>query len=188
MPESLPLSDIPILETPRLCLRGYRLSDFPACRAMLADARVTRYLGRRPLTEEEAWNKFLRNAGFWPVLGFGFWILEEKSTGAFVGEAGLGCFCRETSPAVENLREAGWVLAPWMHGKGYATEAVQAALAWSDAQGFSDPRTLCVIHPENRASLRVAEKCGFREWLHASYKGEPAALLLRTPLSQGAQT
>lgn len=180
MPESLPLTEVPTLETPRLRLRRYRLDDFPACRAMLADAHVMRFLGGRPLTEEEAWNKFLRNAGFWPVLGFGFWILEEKSTGAFVGEAGLGCFSRETSPPVENLREAGWVLASSMHGKGYATEAIQAALAWSDTQGYSDPRTICVIHPENRASLRVAEKCGFREWFRATYKGEPAVLLLRT--------
>jgi RimJ/RimL family protein N-acetyltransferase len=181
MLEFLAAGEVPTLETPRLRLRRYRLSDFPACRAMLADAGVTRFLGGRPLTEEEAWNKFVRNAGFWPLLGFGFWILEEKSTGAFVGEAGLGCFSRQTSPPVENLREAGWVLASSMHGKGYATEAVSATLAWSDER-FSDPRTVCLIHPDNLASLRVAEKCGFREWFRASYKGEPALLLHRTHL------
>ena len=180
MLESLSNDEVPMLESPRLRLRGYRLDDFPACRAMLADPGVTRFLGGRPLTEEEAWNKFLRNAGFWPVLGFGFWILEEKSTGAFVGEAGLGCFSRQISPPVENLREAGWVLASCMHGKGYGTEAVRAVLAWSDSR-FPDPRTICLIHPDNRASLRVAEKCGFREWFRASYKGQPASILLRTP-------
>ena len=179
MLEFIASAEVPVLETPRLRLRGYRLDDFPASRTMLADPGVTRFLGGRPLSEEEAWYKFVRNAGFWPLLGFGFWVLEERSTGAFVGEAGLGCFSRQTSPPVENLREAGWVLASSAHGKGYATEAVQAALAWSDAR-FSDPRTLCVIHPDNHASIRVAQKCAFREWFRASYKGEPALLLLRT--------
>ncbi len=182
MIESLPCAEFPTLETPRLRLRRHRFDDFPACRALWGDAEVTRFVGGRPLTEEEAWNKFLRNAGHWPMLGFGFWVLEEKSTGAFAGEVGLAYFFRELDPPAENLREAGWVLATAVHGKGYATEAVQAALAWSDPR-FSDPRTICLIHPENHASLRVAEKCGFREWRRCSYKGEPCILFLRTVCS-----
>jgi len=180
MLESLaPLADFPVLDTPRLRLRRHRIDDFPHFRAMVADPNVTRYLGGRPFTEEEAWNKFLRNAGHWPLLGFGFWVLEEKSTGAFAGEVGIAYFFRELHPPAENLREAGWVLAPSMHGKGYATEAITTAVAWSDAR-FSDPRTICLIHPENLPSLRVAEKCGFREYQRSTYKGEPAVLLRRT--------
>jgi len=177
--ESLPLSaEFPVLETPRLRLRRHRMEDFPACRAMWADARVTEYVGGHPLSQEAAWLKFVRNAGHWPLLGFGFWVLEEKSTGAFAGEVGLAYFFRETLPPVENLREAGWILAPSAHGKGYATEAVRAILAWGDAR-FSDPRTICLIHPENLPSIRVAEKCGFREWFRATYSGEPCILFQR---------
>ena len=180
MLESLPTLEFPALETPRLRLRRHRVDDFPACRSLWGDAEVTRYIGGRPLSQEDAWLKFLRNAGHWALVGFGFWVLEEKSSGAFAGEIGISYFFRDLDPPVENLREAGWVLAASMHGKGYATEAVQAALAWSDVR-FSDPRTLCLIHPENYHSLRVAEKCGFREWRPASYKGEPCILFLRTP-------
>jgi RimJ/RimL family protein N-acetyltransferase len=171
-------AEFPVIETPRLLLRHHRLEDFPACRAMWADPAITQFVDGRPLTEEEAWVKFLRNAGHWPLLGFGFWILEEKSTAAFAGEIGLAYFHRELIPPVENLREAGWILAPAMHGKGYATEAVAAVLAWGDTH-FSDPRTICLIHPGNAASIRVAEKCGFREWQRATYRGEPTIIFER---------
>lgn len=181
MLESLPLAaGFPVIETQRLRLRRHRLEDFPACRAMWADASVTQFVGGRPLTAEEAWVKFLRNAGHWPLFGFGFWVLEEKSTGIFTGEVGLAYFYRELVPPVENLREAGWVLVPSMRGKGYATEAVSAALAWGDAR-FSDPRTICLIHPDNLPSIRVAHKCGFRESLRGTYRGEPTLVLQRTP-------
>jgi RimJ/RimL family protein N-acetyltransferase len=66
-----------------------------------------------------------------------------------------------------------------MHGKGYATEAVSAVLAWGDAH-FSDPRTMCLIHPDNAASIRVAQKCGFREWRRATYRSEPTIVFERT--------
>jgi RimJ/RimL family protein N-acetyltransferase len=36
-------------------------------------------------------------------------------------------------PSLGSAPEAGWVMAPRAHGKGYATEAVRAALAWADA-------------------------------------------------------
>ena len=180
MVRSLPLApDFPVIETPRLRLRHHRLDDFPACRDLWADPAVTQFIGGRPLTQEEAWVKFLRNAGHWPLLGFGFWILEEKSTGAFAGEIGLAYFHRELVPPVENLREAGWILSPAMHGKGYATEAVNAVLAWGDAH-FSDPRTICLIHPDNASSIRVAEKCGFHEWQRATYRGEPTIVFERS--------
>jgi len=180
MLESLPLvAEFPVIETPRLRLRRHRLEDFPACREMWADTSVTQFIGGQPLTAEQAWMKFLRNCGHWPLLGFGFWVLEEKSTGAFAGEVGLAYFYRELTPPAENLREAGWVLAPSMQGKGYATEAVNAALSWSDTR-FSDPRTMCLIHPDNLASIKVAQKCGFRESLRATYRGEPTIVFHRT--------
>jgi len=172
-------AEFPVLETPRLLLRRHRLDDFAACRGMWADARVTQFVGGLPLSEEDAWLKFIRNAGHWPLLGFGFWVVEEKSTQAFAGEVGIAHFFRETQPPVENLREAGWILAAAMQGKGYATEAVHAALSWSDGR-FADPRTMCMIHPDNTPSLRVAEKCGFREWFRGTYHDEPCILLQRT--------
>jgi RimJ/RimL family protein N-acetyltransferase len=55
------------------------------------------------------------------------------------------------------------VLASAFHGKGYATEAVRAAHAWGD-EHLASARTVCIVAPENAASLRVAERCGYREF------------------------
>lgn len=60
------------------------------------------------------------------------------------------------------------MLAPWCHGRGYATEAMRAVLAWSDA---THPRTVCIIDPGNTASLRVADKLDYREVVRADYHG-----------------
>ena len=59
---------------------------------MWADPQVTRFIGGKTLTEEESWTKFLRYAGLWPFLGFGYWVVEEKASLAFVGEIGFADF------------------------------------------------------------------------------------------------
>ena len=66
------------------------------------------------------------------------------------------------------------MLAPWAHGKGFATEAVRAILAWGAAH--LGGRTVCMIDPANLASIRVAEKCGYKEFARTTYKGEPTIL------------
>ena len=67
--------------------------------------------------------------------------------------------------------EMGWVLSPTVHGKGYASEAIAAALAWADAN-LPGGRTVCMINPQNAPSLRAAGKAGFREYARADYHGE----------------
>jgi RimJ/RimL family protein N-acetyltransferase len=87
MPDSFhSLVEVPILETERLRLRGHRLDDFVQCAAMWADRNVTRHIGGKPLTEEESWTRLLRYVGHWALLGFGYWVAEEKASGNFVGE------------------------------------------------------------------------------------------------------
>jgi len=169
---------IPTLETERLKLRGHRLDDFPHCAAMWADPNVTRYIGGKPLTEEEAWTKFLRYAGHWLLLGFGYWVAEEKATGNFAGELGFADYKRDLEPSLKGVPEIGWVLASHAHGKGYATEAVRAIVAWGDAH-FLSARTACIIAPENLASIRVAVKCGYRQLQLATYKGKPTMMYVR---------
>ena len=121
----------------------------------------------------------MRYAGHWQWMGFGFWALEEKATGAFAGELGFAEFRREMEPSIVGTPESGWVLAPQSHGKGYATEAMRAAVEWSDGH-FGGLRTVCLIDPDNARSLRVAEKCGYGEWVRTTYKGRPTILLERT--------
>jgi hypothetical protein len=88
---SLPRAlDIPVVETERLRLRGHTLDDFAHTRALWGDAAVVTYMGGKPFTSEECWTRFLRYFGHWSVLGFGYWVVEEKATGDFVGEVGFG--------------------------------------------------------------------------------------------------
>jgi RimJ/RimL family protein N-acetyltransferase len=168
---------IPALETERLTLRGPRREDFDDSAAMWGDPEVTRYVGVKPSTREEAWARVLRNVGHWSVLGFGFWVVRERGTGRFVGEVGVGEFRREITPSFDGTPEAGWVLATWAKGKGFATEAQRAALAWADERF---PRTVCMIDVGNAASVRVAAKCGYREWQKTTYRGTPVILYERT--------
>jgi RimJ/RimL family protein N-acetyltransferase len=170
--------DIPILETDRLRLRRHRVDDFAACTAMWADPAVTRFLGVNPFKAEEVWDRLLRYVGHWALLGFGFWAVEEKETGAFVGDLGFMDFKRDMQPSLKDVPEIGWILASRAHGKGYATEAVRAAVTWGTAH-FKSQRTACIIDPDNLRSIRVAEKCGYQKELLTTYKSHPVILFLR---------
>ena len=169
---------VPVLETARLRLRRHEVPDFAPCAAMWADAGVTRYIGGRPFTAEEVWARLLRYVGHWELLGYGYWAVEEKSTGQFAGDIGFADFQRDLQPSIEGFPEIGWVLATAAQGKGFATEAVRAVVEWGDRR-FAKTRTVCLIHPDNAASLRVAEKCGYREWERTTYKDHPTILLTR---------
>jgi len=169
---------VPAIDTARLSLRGHRLEDFADIAALWGDPLVTRYIGGRPLTEEEAWTRLLRYIGHWSLLGFGYWVARETSSGRFVGEVGFADYRRDIHPSLDGAPEAGWVLAPWAHGHGFATEAVGAALAWGAAY-FGPTRTVCLINPENLPSIRVAEKCGFRARERTTYHGEPTIIFDR---------
>jgi RimJ/RimL family protein N-acetyltransferase len=122
----------------------------------------------------------LRYRGHWNLLGFGYWVIEEKATEAFVGEVGLSESKREMEPSIEGIPEAGWVLAPAHFGKGYATEAVAAVIEWSRAHLGALPLA-CIIAPDNAASLRVAKKCGFEERCQAKYRGTTVVQFMLDP-------
>jgi RimJ/RimL family protein N-acetyltransferase len=170
----------PTLETARLTLRAHRLEDFDSSFAMWSDPGVTRYISGKPSTEAEAWSRMLRYPGHWAFLGFGYWAVEEKASGAFIGELGFADFRREITPSIDGIPELGWALAPHAQGKGYATEALRAVVAWADER-FNWPRTVCIIAPDNVPSLRVAAKCGYREIHRTTFAGQPTLIFERRP-------
>ncbi|MGH6930137.1 MAG: GNAT family N-acetyltransferase, partial [Dongiaceae bacterium] len=90
----------------------------------------------------------------------------------------VGRFKRSIEPSFAGAPEIGWALAAWAHGAGFATEAVGAAVAWGDGHLGSE-RTVCLIGPDNLASIRVAEKCGYREYERTTYKDHPTILFQR---------
>jgi RimJ/RimL family protein N-acetyltransferase len=178
-PVSLPIPApvIPVIETNRLLLRGHRMEDFEHSASMWADPKVTQHILEHPLTEEEAWFRFLRYAGHWALLGFGYWAIIEKQSGNFAGEAGFADYKREIEPSLKGVPEIGWVLAAHAHGRGLATEAVLAITAWGD-EHFNSP-TACIISPGNAASFRVATKCGYREERETTYHGHSVVMFSR---------
>ncbi len=169
------------IETERLVLNRPGLADFEPMAAMWADPQVTRYVGG-PNSRNDSWLRLLRLGGLWPVLGYGYWIVREKSSERFVGNLGFADFQRELEPPQHCAPEAGWVFASWAHGRGYAREALTAALAWYDASPVAGP-CHCLIDPENLASLRLATAFGFSDAREVMFKNAKTHLLTRQSFS-----
>ena len=170
------------IETERLGMRKHLITDFNDSFAMWSDPVVTRFIGGKPSTEQQAWSRLLNYAGHWSLLGFGYWAVVEKASRRFVGEVGFANFRRGLEPAMSDVPELGWALATPYHGNGYGTEAVRAALAWADARFES--RTVCLIDAENVASMRVATKCGYTEFNQTLFNGRPTLFFQRLPESR----
>ena len=111
-------------------------------------------------------------------MGFGYWVIEERDSGEFVGEIGLADFKRDGAPLLRAGAELGFALASRFHGRGYATEAVRAVLAWGDARL---PRGQCVglVDARNAASLHLLQKFGFEVTRREVFNGLAAVFLCR---------
>lgn len=162
--------DTPVIETERLTLRAHQLSDFDSLAEMWADPEVVRFIGGKPFTREETWTRLLRYLGHWKLLGFGYWAVELRESGRFIGDVGFGNWQRDITPSLDGLAEGGWAFSPSVCGRGIASEAVGAALAWMDKR-FDRQTTTCIIGADNAASTRVAEKNGYREFACSEFKG-----------------
>lgn len=179
-----PQIEAPTIVTERTVMRAHRLSDFDAYAAMQADPAVIRFIGGMPRTREESWLRFLRHPGLWAMLGFGYWAIEDRATGAFIGEAGFHDMLRDMSPSIEGVPEAGWSLVGSVHGRGLATEVVRAMHGWADSQLRPDS-TVCIIDPVHTISIRLALASGYRREAETQYKGAPILLFRRLRAGQG---
>jgi len=138
--------------TGRLLLRSWRESDLEPWAAMNADPQVRRYLGP-VLSYEQAAAWALNFQDHLDRYGFGFWALQIRASGEFVGFTGLSTM--DDRPDVE----LGWRLARSAWGHGYATEAARAALAYGfGVVGLSE--VLAVTMAENRRSRALMERLG----------------------------
>ena len=147
-----------VLRTARLGLRRYVAGDAAALLDVFADEYAARFYPAMndPLRIRKwiDWN--LRN---YDEHGFGLWAVERLSDGHFIGDAGL------TMQTVEGVlrHEIGYHIQPDARGLGYATEAARACLDFAFERvgaGF----VCSVVHPENAASAKVAER------VHASMR------------------
>ena len=173
------MSDTPVLETARLTLRRHVVADFQNTAAMWGDPDVVRYISGKPSSKSESWSRLLRYVGHWNVLGFGYWVVQEKSSESFLGEVGFADYKRDMVPSIEGLPEAGWVLNSMAQGKGYAEEAVRCMFDWADRYLNGDT-TVCIVDPEHLASVRLARKLNFEYSDTTTYQGTLIHILERS--------
>ncbi len=146
------MSETPILDTERLILRDWREEDLNAYASLMANEEGTRYIGGI-MSRSDAWRSIAAMLGHWTLRGFGLWAVVRKSDGAFIGRVGL--YYPEGWPGLE----VGWALARPFWGQGYATKAAKASIKFG-FQKTAVPKLISLIHPDNRASQKVAERIG----------------------------
>ena len=164
---------VPVLETERLILREYRLADFPHHAAIWSDPRTTQSMGHhaKSFDEELCWLRFLRNFGQWRLFGFGYWGIEHRQTGRYIGSVGWFHARRAMEIPFRDAPEAGWLIAPDFHRQGLVSEALKAAFAWNDAH-VDAVESWCMIAPQNLVSQKVAAGAGYSPAMGAHYRGE----------------
>lgn len=150
-------SALPVLDTPRLLIRGRSLAELESCLAMDRDPEVTKFI-KGPWSDPVEHRRFveLRITRPYPP-GLGYWSIWERSApGTFVGwvmlipDHGVG-------PEVE----IGWRLVRTAWGRGIATEAARALVKHAfDTVGLA--RVIADISARNAASRAVAEKIGMK--------------------------
>ena len=89
--------------------------------------------------------------------GWGIWLMLGAAERALVGDIGF-----KGPPDALRTVEIGYSMLPAFQGRGYATEAAQALVAW----GFAQPgvgRIVANCRFDNVGSIRVLEKVGLRQ-------------------------
>ncbi len=143
---------IPTVETPRLNLIPPSQSYFDKFAALYGDPVVMEHIGST-LDRVEAWKVMARHAGQWVLSGFGSWLVQEKDSGDVIGVIAL------MYPEGNIELEIGWIISPTRWGKGYATEAARAAMAFA-FETVGAKRVMARVNPANPASISVAQKLG----------------------------
>jgi RimJ/RimL family protein N-acetyltransferase len=145
----------PDVETSRLRLRAIVASDWPAILAYMSDPRVTAFLPEGVLDENASRAFAQEQAGEY---GKAVAVIE-KASGEMIGHM---AFHPWFGP---DTYEIGWAFGRAAQGKGYATEAAEALLAYSFGT-LKAHRVIATCQPENNASWRVAEKLKMRREAH----------------------
>ncbi len=162
---------IPTLQTDRLTLRGPEAADWPAFRDyFLSDRSI--YTGGPYEDPKRAWILFAAEIGHWHLHGFGMWSVTLKD-GTPIGL--VGCWYPDGWPE----KEIGWLIWERYEGKGYASEAAEAARAQCYGP-FGWKTAVSYIHRDNARSIALAKRLGCVLDAKAAHPN-PDALVYRHP-------
>lgn len=144
------------LQTQRLLLRQWQTNDFVEFAKMNASEKVMKYFPRL-LSQDESYQVAENLAQNIAENGWGFWAIEDKFTGKFIGFTGLKQTpeCLSFSPAIE----IGWRLSSESWHKGFATEAAKKVIDFA----FNELRLTEVVSftaKINQPSERVMQRIG----------------------------
>lgn len=141
-----------ILETARLRLRPPEARDFDGLCTLMTDPVASRHIGG-PMEPALVWRALAVLIGHWAMRGYGFFTVEDKATGAWIGRVG------PWAPHLWPAPEVGWSIARPFWGQGYGPEAAAAALDFAfDRLGWD--RVIHLIAADNANSQAVARKLG----------------------------
>jgi ribosomal-protein-alanine N-acetyltransferase len=144
---------LPVLHTARLTLRPPQMADLDAYAGFYSHASDLAGKYRGPRTLDEARLVLAEDIDHWCRKGFGMWLLVLREGRAIVGGCGIA------HPDDWPSHELTWWLMPEQRGKGYATEASQAAIAFGyDTLGWPSVETH--MRDENLPARRLAERLG----------------------------
>ncbi len=156
---------IPLITTQRLVLRPFSMADLAMLKPIVQEPDIFHYFPNQdPWTDEKTEGYIQYQINHWHLYGYGHWALVRNETGQIIGWNGLE-FLPDT-----NETEVGYLLSKAFWGKGYATEAAIAAIQFG-IKKIKLNEIIGLTHPENIASQRVLEKCGFSFTRSATYFG-----------------
>lgn len=142
---------IPTVETERLILRAPAMKDLDAETSFWTSDRSS-YVGG-PKQPHDVWRILSGYLGQWALRGYGFWAIEDKATGTYLGRVG-GYHPIEWPEA-----EIGWTAMPEAEGKGIISEAALAARHWLYTTG-GWTTAISTIDAGNTRSIALAERLG----------------------------
>ena len=148
--------DTTYIETERLILRSWRVTDRAVFAEINSNNKVMKYFPK-PLSIEES-NGFVdRINSEFEETGFGLYAVEIKETGEFIGYVGFHRFAFDApfSPRWE----IGWRISDKFWNKGYATEAAMACIKYAQEKKLCN-RLYSFTAVPNIASENVMKRIG----------------------------
>lgn len=155
------------LETDRLILRPFTLYDLDDFALICADPEVMRFIGNgKPINKEAVKELLVWILSQYEEFGYGVYAVTWKENNQLLGFCGLIRQIIDDEPHIE----LGYRLDRAFWGKGIAAEAAQSVKEYAFNQ-LNIGKLVSIIHVDNMASKRVAQKAGMSHMKQTYFKG-----------------